>query len=194
MNFEAAPAPGVTRLLREVCRAPTPEAVRDLMDAVYPELKKLAGGMMRRERPAHTLQPTALVNEAYLKLVDQKRVKWRSRAHFLAVAARAMREVLVDYARRHRAARHGGGATFVALDAAMAAAPSPSLDLLALDMALDRLASLDERQSKLVELRVFAGLTIDEAAEAMGISPATVSREWKHAEAWLHREMSGLTP
>jgi RNA polymerase sigma factor (TIGR02999 family) len=187
-------SPGDVTALLLAWSAGDREALQKLLPLVYGELRARAERYLRKERAGHTLQPTALVNEAYLKLVDQKRVKWRSRAHFLAVAARAMREVLVDYARRHRAARHGGGATFVALDAAMAAAPSPSLDLLALDMALDRLASLDERQSKLVELRVFAGLTIDEAAEAMGISPATVSREWKHAEAWLHREMSGLTP
>jgi RNA polymerase sigma factor (TIGR02999 family) len=121
-------------------------------------------------------------------------VKWQNRAHFFAVASRAMREVLVDYARRHRAGKRGSGETRIALEEATAATPERSLDLLALDIALDRLATLDERQSKLVEMRVFAGLTIDETAEALGISPATVSREWKHAETWLHREIAGLSP
>jgi RNA polymerase sigma factor (TIGR02999 family) len=184
------PSPGDVTALLIAWSGGDREALQKLLPLVYGDLRQRAESYLRKERAGHTLQPTALVNEAYLKLVDQKRVRWRSRAHFFAVAARAMREVLVDYARRHRAARRGGGSTRVGLDESVAAAAPPSLDLLALDLALDRLASLDERQSRLVELRVFAGLTIDEAAEAMGISPATVSREWKHAEAWLHREMA----
>jgi RNA polymerase sigma factor (TIGR02999 family) len=188
------PSPGEVTALLLAWSAGDREALQKLIPLVYGDLRKRAEGYLRKERSGHTLQPTALVNEAYLKLVDQTRVKWQSRAHFLAVASRAMREVLVDYARRHRAARRGSGETRVALHDGNAATPPRSLDLLALDVALDRLAALDERQSKLVELRVFAGLTIDETAEALGISTATVSREWKHAEAWLHREMSGLAP
>ena len=167
------------------------EALQKLIPLVYGDLRKRAEGYLRKERRGHTLQPTALVNEAYMKLVDQTRVQWEGRAHFLAVAARAMREVLVEYARRHASAKRGGGQTMVSLDDAVASTPARSLDLLALDQALDRLAALDDRQAKLVELRIFGGLTIDEAASTLGISAATVSREWKHAEAWLHREMVG---
>jgi RNA polymerase sigma-70 factor, ECF subfamily len=188
------PSPGEVTALLLAWGAGDCEALQKLIPLVYGDLRRRAAGYLRKERVGHTLQPTALVNEAYLKLVDQTRVKWENRAHFLAVASRAMREVLVDYARRHRAARRGSGETRVALNEGSAATPPRSLDLLALDVALDRLAALDERQSKLVELRVFSGLTIDETAEALGISAATVSREWKHAEAWLHREMSGLAP
>ena len=170
------------------------EALARLIPLVYGDLRRRADAYLRRERVGHTLQPTALVNEAYLKLVDQTRVKWQNRTHFYAVASRAMREVLVEYARRRRAAKRGAGETHVALGNGDAITPPRSLDLLALDVALDRLSALDRRQGRLVELRVFGGLTIDEAAEALGISPATVSREWKHAEAWLAREMSGLAP
>jgi RNA polymerase sigma factor (TIGR02999 family) len=182
-------SPGDVTALLVAWSAGDREALARLIPIVYGDLRARAEGLLRHERSGHTLQPTALVNEAYLKLVDQKRVRWQNRAHFLAVAARAMRQVLVDYARRRRAGKRGAGETLVAIDEAKAATPPRNLDLLALDLALDRLASLDERQSKLVEMRVFAGLTIDEAAEALGISPATVSREWKHAEAWLHREI-----
>lgn len=182
-------SPGEVTALLLAWSAGDGEALAKLIPLVYGDLRKRAEGLLRKERSGHTLQPTALVNEAYLKLVDQKRVTWQNRAHFHAVAARAMREVLVDYARQRRAEKRGAGRTLVTLDEARAATPPRSLDLLSLDQALDRLAALDDRQSKLVELRVFGGLTIDEAAEALGISPATVSREWKHAEAWLHREM-----
>lgn len=188
------PSPGEVTALLLAWSAGDRAALERLIPLVYGDLRKRAESYLRKERRGHTLQPTALVNEAYLKLVDQTRVKWLNRAHFFGVASRAMREVLVDYARRHRAGKRGAGETRIALEEGSAATPPRSLDLLALDVALDRLAALDERQSKLVELRVFAGLTIDETAAAMGISPATVSREWKHAEAWLHREMAGLTP
>ena len=144
------------------------------------------------ERPGHTLQPTALVHEAYLKLVGGESIDWKDRAHFFGVAARAMRQVLVDHARARHTAKRGQGQVRVDFEAAGAvAAPAPSLDLLDLDRALSRLATLDERQSRLVELRLFAGLTIDESAEVLQVSHATVSREWKHAEAWLQREMAG---
>ena len=145
---------------------------------------------MRRERPGHTLQPTALVHEAYLKLFGRKNIHWQNRAHFYAVAARAMRQILVDHARARAARKRGGLETRITLTDAAASVSSPPIDVLALDTALDRLASLDERQARLVELRVFSGLTIDESAEILGCSHATVSREWQHAQAWLRREMT----
>ncbi len=188
------PSPGEVTGLLLAWSAGDREALEKLIPLVYGDLRKRAEGYLRKERTGHTLQPTALVNEAYLKLVDQASVKWQNRAHFFAVASRAMREVLVDYARRHRAGKRGSGETRIALEEGSAVTLPRNLDLLALDVALNRLAALDERQSKLVELRVFGGLTIDETAEALQISPATVSREWKHAEAWLHREMSGFSP
>ncbi len=186
--------PGEVTALLLAWRTGDREALEKLIPLVYGDLRERAERYLKRERAGHTLQPTALVHEAYLKLVDQTRVAWRNRAHFLGVAARAMREVLVDYARRHRSGKRGAGQTLVALEDGSAAASPRSVDLLALDVALERLASHDERQSRLVELRVFGGLTIDETAEALGISPATVSLDWKHAQAWLHRELSGRTP
>lgn len=165
-------------------------ALERLIPLVYGELRRQARGYLRLERSGHTLQPTALVHEVYLKLVDQSLVKWQNRAHFFGVAARAMREILVDHARRRRAAKRGGPASLISIDDVNPAAPSRNIDLLDLDRTLQRLAALDERQARLVELRVFGGLTIDEAAEVMSISPATVSREWRHAETWLHRELS----
>ncbi|MBK9062706.1 MAG: sigma-70 family RNA polymerase sigma factor [Acidobacteria bacterium] len=169
------------------------EALEKLVPLVYDELRKRARRALAKERRGHTLQPTALVHEAYMRLVDQSRVPWQDRFHFYAVSARAMRQVLVDHARRRLADKRDGGKTFVPLSRAgdEAATPPPSLDVLALDQALERLASLDPRQAKLVELRVYGGLTIDEAAEALEVSAATVSRDWRHAEAWLHREMAG---
>ena len=159
------------------------EALEQLVPLVYEELRRRARSALAKERRGHTLQPTALVHEAYMRLVDQNRVPWQNRFHFYAVSARAMRQVLVDHARRRLADKRDGGKTFVPLSraGAEAATPPPSLDVL----------TLDPRQAKLVELRVYGGLTIDEAAEALGVSAATVSREWRHAEAWLHREMAG---
>jgi RNA polymerase sigma factor (TIGR02999 family) len=167
------------------------EALEKLLPLVYSELRRRAESQMRRERSEHTLQPTALVHEAYLKLVDQQGVAWKDRTHFFAVASRAMRQILVDHARRRRTEKHGGREVRLSVEDVELATEPRSLDLLALDLALDRLAALDERQSRLVELRVFAGLTIEEAADVLGCSHATVSRDWKHAEAWLHREMAG---
>ncbi len=159
---------------------------------MYDELRRRAGAYLRSERAGHTLQPTALVHEAYLKLVGGETVAWKDRAHFFGVAARAMRQVLVDHARARNTAKRGEGQVLVALEAAgEATTPPRNLDLLDLDRALSKLAVLDERQSRLVELRLFAGLTIEESAEVLEISHATVSREWKHAEAWLQREMAG---
>lgn len=194
LRTDPNPSPGEVTALLIAWNAGDRDALAKLIPLVYGDLRKRAEAYLKRERAGHTLQPTALVHEAYLKLVDQTRVTWKNRAHFHAVAARAMREVLVDYARQRHSKKRGAGRTLVNLGEASAATAPRSLDLLALDMALDRLAALDERQSKLVEMRVFAGLTIDETAEALGISPATVSREWKHAETWLHREMTGLPP
>ena len=187
----AAPAGEVTRLLR-AWSAGDAAALEKLLPLVYDELRRRAGAYLRQERPGHTLQPTALVHEAYLKLVGGSSIDWKDRAHFFGVAARAMRQVLVDHARARQTAKRGEGQVRVELDAAGAvAAPARSLDLLDLDRALSRLAALDERQSRLVELRLFAGLTIEESAEVLQISHATVSREWKHAEAWLQREIAG---
>jgi RNA polymerase sigma factor (TIGR02999 family) len=187
----AAPAGEVTRLLR-AWSAGDASALDRLLPLVYGELRRRAGAYLRQERPEHTLQPTAVVHEAYLKLAGGSSIDWKDRAHFFGVAARAMRQVLVDHARTRNTAKRGEGQVRVELDAAGAvAAPARSLDLLDLDRALSRLAALDERQSRLVELRLFAGLTIEESAEVLRVSHATVSREWKHAEAWLLREMAG---
>jgi RNA polymerase sigma factor (TIGR02999 family) len=166
-----------------------PEALEKLVPLVYAELRHLAERSLRRERAAHTLQPTAVVHEAFLKLVDQQRVEWKSRAHFFAIAAQAMRRLLVDHARARNAEKRGGFATRVALEDAVAATPPVDVDLLALDEALDRLGALDAGQARVVELRFFGGLTIEETAEVVGSSPATVKRDWQSARAWLFREL-----
>jgi len=161
-----------------------------LMRLVYGELKKIAARHLRGERADHTLQPTALVHEAYQKLIDQHRVRWQNRAHFYAVAARLMRRVLVDHARRRLAQRRGAGAEKVSLDDEDVAGTLPEADVIALDDALVELATFDADQARIVELRYFAGLTAEEAAEALGISRATLMREWAVARAWLHRRLS----
>jgi RNA polymerase sigma factor (TIGR02999 family) len=164
-------------------------AARDaLVPIVYGELHRLAHHYMRTERVGHTLQTTALVNEAYLRLVDVDRVQWRDRAHFFAMAATMMRRILVDHARGHARDKRGGGVVMTSLDESLAA-PSRDVDVIALDEALERLGRIDERQARLVELRYFAGLTIEEAAEALGISAGTLKREWAIAKAWLYREL-----
>jgi RNA polymerase sigma factor (TIGR02999 family) len=162
-----------------------------LMEALYDDLRRKAAGILRHGSPGRTLQPTALVNEAYLRLVDQKRVAWQNRAHFLAVAARLMRRILIDYARRQRAAKRGGAATRVTLGDFAAPRRDSPLDLLALDEALADLAALDARQARIVELRAFGGLGVEEAAEVLGVSPATVKRDWSFAQAWLERRLRG---
>jgi RNA polymerase sigma factor (TIGR02999 family) len=165
-------------------------AMDELLPLVYGELRALAAAYLRAERDNHTLQPTALVHESFLKLVDQRNATWHNRTHFFAIAAQAMRRILVDYARVHRAQKRGGGAQPVTLEHAADVAADASLDVERVSEALDRLALLDERQAKVVELRFFGGLGIEETAEALGISPATVKREWVLAKAWLRRELS----
>ncbi len=165
-------------------------ALDRLVPLVHEELRRLAHHHMRRERPGHTLQTTALLNEAYLRLVGQREVRWQSRAHFFAIAAQMMRRILVDYARKRRYAKRGGGACHVSLDEAAALSREPAAGLLSLDDALTGLESVDPQQSRVVELRYFGGLTVEETAEALGLSADKVKREWSTAKAWLYREMS----
>ena len=162
------------------------EVLEELMPLVYDELRRLAAHHLRRERPDHTLQPTALVHEAYLKLVDQTQVRCQSRAHFFGIAANLMRQVLVNHALAHRATKRGGTAIKLTLEEAVGVSKEEGVDLVALDQALSRLAALDPQQSQVVELRFSGGLTIEEAAEVLRVSPATVKREWTLAKAWLH--------
>jgi RNA polymerase sigma factor (TIGR02999 family) len=166
-------------------------ALDALVPLVYDELRRLAQLYLSREKPGHTLSSTALVHEAYLRLVKQKDVTWQNRAHFFGVAARMMRRILVDHARRRGYAKRGGGALTLSLDETIAPAPEREMDLVALDDALETLAKLDERQSRMVELRFFGGLSIEETSEVLGVSAPTVKREWASARAWLYREISG---
>jgi RNA polymerase sigma factor (TIGR02999 family) len=165
-------------------------ALDRLVPLVYDELRRVARRRLRGESPGHALQATALVHEVYLRLVDVDRMTLTSRAHFFGVAATMMRQILVDHARRQRADKRGGSVTVLSLDEALPAAWTSSVDVLALDQALDALSAIDSRQCRVVELRFFAGLTIDEAATALGISSATVEREWALAKAWLYRQLS----
>ena len=160
-------------------------ALEELIPVVYPELRRIAARYLRHERVGHTLQPTALVHEAYLKLIDQERAEWQNRAQFFGVAAQLMRRILVDHARERAADKRGGGVRPVTLVDAMAAAPDRGIDILALDEALERLTALYPEQGHLVELRYFGGLTIEETGEVLGLSPATVKRQWAVARAWL---------
>jgi RNA polymerase sigma factor (TIGR02999 family) len=160
-----------------------------LFELVYHELRRRAAAQLRRERGSHTLQPTALVHEAFMRLVDHGSIPWQGRAHFFAVASRTMRRVLVDHARRRLARRRGGGATRITLDDAGAVSQPRDVDLLALDGALERLAALDPRQSQIVELRYFGGLSVDETAQVLRVSSPTVKRGWTTARAWLFREL-----
>lgn len=178
----------VTELLRQWGEGRV-EALDRLLPLIHAELRRLAASYMRRERPDHTLQPTALVNEAFLKLVDQKAVRWQNRAHFMGIAAQAMRRILVDHARARTSGKRGAGERPVPLDDAIVFADMPNADVLALDEALTRLAAFDPQQSRVVELRFFGGLTMEETAEALHISPATVGREWTLAKAWLYAEL-----
>jgi RNA polymerase sigma factor (TIGR02999 family) len=162
-----------------------------LMDAVYGELRRLARGYVGRERPGHSLPPSALVHEAYLKLIDQRRVQWQNRTHFFAVAAHQMRRVLVDHARTRKAAKRGRGVGTVPLTEVDIGMDPPDVDILALNRALEKLAAIDHRQSRLVELRFFGGLTVDEAAVVLDVAPITVKRDWALARTWLYRELRG---
>lgn len=170
----------------------SPQAMEKLLPAVYQELKKLAASYMRKEFPGHTLAATALVHEAYFKLVDQKSVKWQNRAHFFGVAAQVMRRLLIDHARAKHAAKRGGSQAKVSFDEGLhwADTEEQSQELLSLDRALEKLTEIDARQGRVVELRYFGGLSIEETAEVMETSPATVKRDWALAKAWLMRELS----
>ncbi len=184
----AATTGQITRLLREA-ESGDQEKVDLLVEALYGELRRLAASYLRRERTGHTLQPTALVNEAYLRLVEQDGTEWKNRGHFFAIAAQAMRRVLVDHARRTHAVKRGGPLPRLSLEQAIVYSREQAGELVALDELMQRLARIDPQQAQIVELRVFGGLTVEEAAEALGISPATVKRDWAMAKAWLAREM-----
>jgi len=186
-----ADAADITALLHAWSNGETAARAR-LVEAVYDELRRLAQRHLRNERPDHSLSPTALVHEAYLKLVDQRRVQWNNRSHFFAIVAHLMRRILVDHARARAAAKRDWSIT-VTLDEAEAFAPPVDLDLVALDTALDKLGRVDPRQSQLVELRFFAGLTVDEIAAVLGVAPITVKRDWAHAKAWLFRELQHVS-
>jgi len=169
-------------------------ALDHLTPLVYGELHRLAHRYMMRERADHTLQTSALVNEAFLRLVDQRNVKWNNRAHFFAIAAQMMRRILVDYARSHLYAKRGAGAVHISIDHARLISNEPAAEVTVLDEALTKLESIDPQQARVVELRFFGGLTIKETAEVMGISVDMVKREWSTAKAWLYREMTSSTP
>jgi RNA polymerase sigma factor (TIGR02999 family) len=160
------------------------------MSVVYQELRRLAHHYMRRESPGHTLQTSGLVNEAFLRLVDQRDVQWQNRAHFFGIAAQMMRRILVDYARSRRYAKRGGGVPHLSLDEALIVSDERTAEVVALDETLQRLAEIDPRKSRIVELRFFGGLSIEETAEVLAVSPGTVMRDWTLAKAWLRREMS----
>jgi RNA polymerase sigma factor (TIGR02999 family) len=179
----------VTRILNDLS-AGDPDAPERLMPLVYDELRRLAGRYLSRERPDHTLQPTALVHEAYLRMIGQTQVTWQNRAHFIGVAAQMMRRILVDHARLHHVEKRGGHRRKISLDEAVSFEKQRDVDLVALDDALSDLATLDPEQSRIVELRFFGGLTLDETAEVVGISRSTVKREWIMAKAWLYDQLT----
>jgi RNA polymerase sigma-70 factor, ECF subfamily len=181
-------SPDVTSLLKRLAEG-NQDAAGELIPVIYQELHRLAAGHLRHERPHHTLQPTALVHEAYMKLVAQRNANWQSRAHFFAVASNLMRHILVDYARRQLRAKRGGRQAKLSLDEVVLLSPERSGQMLALDECLSRLEKLDARQSRIVELRYFGGLTVDEAAAVLGVSPTTVRREWMSAKAYLYGEL-----
>lgn len=180
----------VTRLLELLQRGDADAADR-LVPLVYHELREVAAAYMRSERPDHTLQPTALVHEAYLRLVQQREVHWRGRSHFLGVAAQAMRRILVDHARRRAADKRGGGRIETLVENVPGTDAPVTVDLIALDRALERLAERDPRAARIVELRHFGGLDVPGTAEVLGVSTATVKRDWRHARTWLRRELGG---
>jgi RNA polymerase sigma-70 factor, ECF subfamily len=185
-----APAGEVTRLLAEL-RSGDPEAEAKLIPLVYEHLHRLAARYIRRERPDHTLQATALVNEAYLRLVAQEGTGWKDRAQFFGVTSRLMRQILVDHARIRQGEKRGGRVEKLSLDEALEFSPAVSRELIELDDALKSLEQLDPQRARVVELRFFGGLTVEETSEVLGISPRTVKRDWRVARLWLHHEMSG---
>jgi RNA polymerase sigma factor (TIGR02999 family) len=186
---------GAVTLLLTRLREGNQEAANELAPLVYAELRRMAGAYMQRERSGHTLQATALVHEAYMRLVGGEPAEWQNRAHFFAIAAHTMRQVLLDYARRRHADKRGGaGIRKVDMDADLLVASDALEDVIAVDEALEKLAAIDPRQSRLVELRFFAGLSVEEAAEVLGVSAVTVKREWRLAKAWLRRELYPAGP
>lgn len=184
-------SPSQVTLLLSRWRSGDREALDALMPLVYQELRRLARHYLSQERPDHTLQSTALVHEAYVRLLGQSAPEWKSRAHFFGVAARLMRQILVDHARNHGAAKRGGNSVKLTLSEGLVGRKGTDIDLIALDNALNNLAELSPQQSHIVELRFFSGLTIEDTSEVLGVSPATVKRSWTTARAWLFREMSG---
>ena len=179
----------ITRLLIELTHGDN-AAVDRLLPLIYDELRSLAANYLRRERPDHTLQPTALVHEAYLRLVDQTRVNWQNRAHFFGIAAQMMRRILVDHARKHAADKRGGEVHLFSLDENIDKAIERSDELIALDDALKELAEIDEQKARIVELRYFGGLTVEETAEVLNVTPVTIKRHWRAAKAWLYGQMN----
>ena len=184
-------SPGVVTQLLRAWGDGDAGALEQLAPLVEAELRRLARGYMARERQGHTLQTTALVNEAFLRLTDARHIRWQDRAHFLAISARLMRRVLVDHARSRGYRKRGGGAERVTLDEGLVAAPAVALDVVALDRALEALAAVDGRKSRIIELRFFGGLSVEETAEALHVSPDTVKRDWRLAKLWLLRELEG---
>jgi len=184
------PPSDITQLLIEMTDGNT-EVVNQILPLIYSELRKLASSYLRRERSNHTLQPTALVNEAYLKLIDQKKVKWQNRAHFFGIAAQVMRRILLDHARKHTAEKRGGDAELLPIEEEiLIVSHEKSAELIALDEALENLAKIDEQKARIVELRYFGGLSIEETAEVMGVSVPTINRQWRMAKAWLYGQVA----
>ena len=180
----------ITRMLIELTDG-NQEVVNQILPHIYDELKRLASSYLRRERVNHTLQPTALVHEAYMKLIDQKRVQWQNRAHFFGIAAQVMRRILMDHARKHQADKRGGEAEKLPIEEEiLVVSHEKSAELIALDDALQTLAGIDEQKAKIVELRYFGGLSIEETAEVMGVSVPTINRQWRMAKAWLYSQIA----
>lgn len=180
----------ITQMLLELTEG-NQEVVNKILPHIYDELRRLAGGYLRRERSDHTLQPTALVHEAYMKLIDQNRVKWKNRAHFFGIAAQVMRRILLDHARKHQADKRGGEAEILPLEEEiLVVSHDKSAELIALDDALEALAQLDPQKARVVELRYFGGLSIEETAEVTGVSVPTVNRQWRMAKAWLYSQLA----
>lgn len=180
----------ITQMLIELTGG-NKDVVNQILPHIYDELRRLAGGYLRRERSDHTLQPTALVHEAYMKLIDQRQVRWQSRAHFFGIAAQVMRRILMDHARKHIADKRGGRAEKLPLEEEILnVSHDRSADLVALDEALDNLAKFDEQKARIVEMRYFGGLSIEETAEVLGVSVPTINRQWRTAKAWLYSEIA----